>query len=126
VAVSFEGDRLERGLLCPFHLLKKEIDKLCGCWDERVLIPSGSEWVETQIKGNQCEVHLKTPMVSKFYSFPDEDVVLLTCDNLSCENLARLFSDQLALRLRDLNLVELRFEVSVAESAGQQVTYIRD
>ena len=125
VRVTLRGKRLKDGLLFPFHLVKPLIDQLCEAWDERVLLPAHSAWVRLSVSGAQRDVRVDTPLVSKRYSFPEEDVVLLNCDNTSLEQLARLFANALSARLGDLNAAIEGVEVSISESRGQSVTYTR-
>ena len=122
VTVACHGTALEGGLLFPFHHVKPVVAELCDAWDERVLLPTEADWVTLAQRGGQCEVRLATPLCSKFYSLPAEDVCLLPCNNISSENLALLFADELAARLagKVSNLTEI--EVAIGESAGQHVT----
>ncbi len=121
VTVTLFGEGLKRGLLFPFHEVKPEIDSICQVWDEQVLLPTDSDWVQIHASGAQYEVKVDTPRHHKFYSLPKEDVVLLACDNVSCENLAALFADQLVSRLSGRALPLTALEISVSESAGQTV-----
>ena len=122
VNVVFEGSQLDRGLLFPFHQVKPVIKHLCDTWDEYVLIPNASDWVDVDEHESQVEVRLKTPKVRKLYSFPVEDVRILPCDNVSCENLTRLFLDRLIVNLDQEDIRIDGIEVSISESAGQTVT----
>ena len=123
VEVSLEGERLAGGLLVPFHDVKEIVTALAAEWDERVLLPAAAPDVSIEVGEEQVEVRLVTPRCRKFYSFPREDVVLLECDNVSSENLARLFLDRLAERLADTTAGLTGLEVSISETAGQKVTY---
>lgn len=122
VRVAFSGESLELGLMAPFSVLKKEIDLLCKQWDEYVFLPSASPWGTVSTKGNQIEFALKTPLLDKHYSFPKEDVVLLDCDNISCENLVVIFASRLAARIPQVAPHVTAVEVTIAESNGQEVT----
>ena len=121
VEVALEGPALSTGLLFPFHEVKPVINELCKAWDEYVLLPTRAPWLALREEGEQIEALLETPEVSKRYSFPKEDVVLLDCDNISSENLAGLFLEALLARLRDRDLGITSVEVSVSESTGQRV-----
>ena len=73
--------------------------------------------------GEQVEVRLRTPQVTKFYSFPKEDVVLLPCNNTSSENLASLFLESLLRRVEEEGSIKVqRITVTIIESAGQKVS----
>ncbi len=74
-------------------------------------------------KRGQVEVQLKTPRHAKFYSFPAEDVALLNCDNISSENLARLFAQGLQPKLETVLDWRPEFAVTIGESSGQEATW---
>lgn len=121
-AVTLICDHLHRGLAFPFHQAKQQIQAACDDWDEYVLLPADHPWLDIGIAEDQVDVHLDTPALSKTYSFPYEDVQVLHCDNISCENLARIFGRRLADRFRAAGLPIQSLEVTLAESAGQSVT----
>ncbi|CAM2069022.1 6-carboxy-5,6,7,8-tetrahydropterin synthase [Sulfidibacter corallicola] len=125
VTVTFEGTAAELGLMFSFHDAKALVKELCDAWDERVLIPSVSPWIEVTERDAQLEVVVTTPKHRKFYSFPREDVVLLACDNASCEHLTRLFADAVAAQLHRLGNAVTGFEVAISESAGQTIALSR-
>ena len=125
VSVSMTGPRLKRGLLFPFHLVKTAINRLCEAWDERVLLPGASEWVTIKPSGSQYEVIVQTSCLRKFYSFPREDVVVLDCNNISCENLTALFAEQMAEQLADPSLAWVNMDITIAESHGQSAMVTR-
>lgn len=121
VEVTLEGTKLENGLLFPFHEVKPVIGELCNAWDERVLLPTKAAWVTLKEEGPGVSLALRTPQVKKDYLFPIDDVAYLDCDNISSENLAVLLLEALAERLKTV-VPDLRaLEVSVSESAGQEV-----
>ena len=123
VSVRLKGSVLQKGLLFPFHKVKPLIVEQCVAWDERVLLPDQSPFVQLKITKGQCDVALKTAMAQKHYSFPEEDIRLLKCDNISCENLARLFTENLAKGVAGLKLPLEELEVTIGEGAGQTVSY---
>ncbi len=121
VGVDFYGEQLSNGLLFPFSIAKKHIQCLCDAWDERVLIPSDSVFVQVLTEDGQTLVHLKTSKVNKRYAFPSEDVLVLPITNTSSEELARHFSRLLKEKIAgDLSNVT-RFDVHISESPGQSV-----
>ena len=64
------------------------------------------------------------PQRRKHYSLPAEDVVLLDCDNITCENLAQLAHARLlALTDKDTLAALTDLVVTVSESDGQSVGY---
>lgn len=122
VSVSFKGRDPKMGMLFPFHHIKPELKKLCDQWDERILIPLRSEWVEVLESGSQCEVTVSTPQTHRFYSFPKDEVIGLSCDNVTSENLAILFAQKLADVTRSCAPGVLSLSVAVSESSGQEVS----
>lgn len=122
VSVTVAGDALEKGLLFPFHEAKAVIKVLCDAWDEYVLLPTASDWVTVEERGDQYEVRVHTPIHQKFYSFPKEDCRLLDCDNISCENLCRIFGAMIGEGFDHANLKVNRLTVTIAESSGQEVS----
>jgi len=122
VVVTLSGEALSSGLVFPFHEVKPVISALCKTWDEYVLLPTRASWLAVETRGDQIEARLETPRVSKRYSFPREDVILLDCDNISSENLARLFLEMLTAGLASKELGIAQIEVSISESRGQSVT----
>jgi 6-pyruvoyltetrahydropterin/6-carboxytetrahydropterin synthase len=121
VKVACSGEELRLGLLAPFHDLKREVVQLCQAWDEYVLLPAQCPWATYQRTGQQLELHLKTPLLEKHYSFPAEDVILLATDNISCERLAELFAQALASRLRLVAPSIRQLEIALSESPSQWV-----
>ena len=82
---------LSHGVLVPFDVVKLSLQQLCESWHERVLLPKRSPFVTVVETEDQVEATLSTDKIKrKFYSFPKEDVVLLDCDNVSCENMSLL------------------------------------
>ena len=121
VEVTLEGPSLEHGLLFPFHEVKPIIGELCNRWDERVLLPTQAEWITLTEAGEGVKLALRTPRVSKDYLFPIDDVAYLPCNNISSENLAALLLEDLGQRLKTVVPSMQSLQVSVSESAGQEV-----
>jgi len=121
VTVELEATVLADGMMAPFHTVKEAIELVCAGWDERVFLPTQSPYVALQKVEQQLEVRLTMGQaIGKFYSMPVEDVVLLECDNVTCENLARLFLLQLVERLDTSTL--LRITVAIDEGGSQSVS----
>lgn len=123
VEVSVYSVHLQRGLVFPFHDAKRHIQSLCDDWDEYVLLPAHHPWLAVGIADGQVDVHLATPAVEKTYSFPQEDVIVLDCDNISSEHLARLFCNRLAELFRNAGFPAGAIDVTISESIGQAVTF---
>ena len=126
VEAAFVGEVGVCGLVFPFHEAKAMLTALCNSWDERVLLPGKSPWLTITSGGTQIEARLTTPKIGKFYSFPAEDVVLLDCDNVSCENLTALLTDRLAAEVETRGWPLRSVELRLFESSGQSVLLRRD
>eukprot|EP00755_Sulcionema_specki_P015948 Sspe_Gene.60768::Locus_33544_Transcript_6_6_Confidence_0.500_Length_4303::g.60768::m.60768/K01737/queD, ptpS, PTS; 6-pyruvoyltetrahydropterin/6-carboxytetrahydropterin synthase len=114
---------LEGGISVPFHIVKDVIQQLCDRWHERVLIPQRNRYLEVVEEGEQWQLTLATPFAKKFYSLPKEDVVLLNCDNISCENLALLAGDLLAGTLpSDVCRITEKLTLTISEGPGSEVS----
>ena len=122
VRVAFEAETLQLGLIAPFAALKAEINRLCAGWDEYVLLPNACPWGTVTRADGQVTFRLETPKLCKTYSFPAEDVQILPCDNVSCENLVTLFAAKLAAVLPAAAPGVTAIEVTIGESSGQEVT----
>jgi 6-pyruvoyl-tetrahydropterin synthase len=153
VAVTLRGPTLQTGLLFPFHTVKATIVAICNAWDERILLPTvrrtqtrllartcamvtlTRRWLQTspavqvKVAGEQVEVAVAVGAAPgavrhKRYSLPTEDVVLLECDNITCENLARVAHTLLLARTDPVTLRALTaVTVTVSESDRQSVAY---
>lgn len=121
LAVTFMGDEVAQGILIPFDRVKPVIQAVCDALDERVLVPHKSSWVEITQSNTQTHVHVRTPKVAKDYSFPTDEVSLLPCTNVSCENLVQILLDELRSNLATLDLRVRELEIVLTESAGQSV-----
>eukprot|EP01059_Diplonema_ambulator_P017172 TRINITY_DN2915_c0_g1_i2.p2 TRINITY_DN2915_c0_g1~~TRINITY_DN2915_c0_g1_i2.p2 ORF type:complete len:183 (+),score=22.07 TRINITY_DN2915_c0_g1_i2:105-653(+) len=123
VVLHAKQQNLEDGLLVPFHVVKDSINKICDEWNERVLMPAKSRFLTIEESGTQYEIHLQTPTVTKRYSIPKEDVVLLDCDNISSENMAVVtlgaFLDRLPQSVRN---VTDKVTVTISEGPGSEAS----
>jgi len=64
------------------------------------------------------------PAGTRFYSFPADDVVLLPCQNVSCESLAQIaWSTLVTLWGPEVVAALDHVAVTITESAGQSVSY---
>lgn len=98
VTIDLKSNSLTNGMMIPFHLVKAEVDALCRKWDECVLIPTTAPAVTLSVSGKQQNVRVKTSIVDKEYSLPTEDCVLVDCDNITCENLSKMFAERCVKR----------------------------
>lgn len=127
VEVCLWAPSLDGGIVFPFQKVKRLIKSLCDGWDERVLLPTRASRVQLDrdpVDG--FSVTLSLDQGEKVYRFPEEDVILLPVDNVSCENLAMLFSQQLCQDIQRASLPIASLEVKLSESLGQSVTVTQE
>ena len=105
---------LKNGLLIDVVILKKELSKILEPLDEKILIPKNSKYLNLDYEGE----NLNLEFANKRYSFPLEDVIVLDVENVTMEELCKLFSDQLKEFLVDYN-----YTVTVQETKGQSASY---
>lgn len=106
------------GFAFDFNLVKPHIKSLCDELDEFILIPTRSPYLKVTEQGKQVEVKFHT----KTYSFPKEDARLLPITNISTEELAKYFGENLSERISGLKgWTEMK--VSVEETRGQSVSF---
>ncbi|QQR72048.1 MAG: 6-carboxytetrahydropterin synthase [Holophagales bacterium] len=118
VSIAVSGPSLdERGLLVDFDRLKRAVRDCCAALDDRILVPTGSDWLAIAIAGGEVEVRY----AGRRYVFPESEVVLLPCVNTSVELLARHLWGILSRDLAGLPLDSLA--VAVEETAGQRGRY---
>lgn len=122
----------ELGMGFEFNTLKPLIKQLTEAWDERVLLPTLSRLIEIKPTAVFDEPHVVVDFVKRSYRFPSEDVVLLETDNITSEELARLFAQELTKRWKtskagteDPSLAGrlLALRVTIEETRGQSATY---
>ena len=118
VDLDFRTLAEDTGLSAEFSHLKAKIDDICALLDERVLLPKDSPFLSIEENEDNYDVRFST----KFYSFPQEDCVLLDVVNISSECLAKWFYHKLSEEYLSIGLEEL--SVTIEESSGQAVTYL--
>jgi 6-pyruvoyltetrahydropterin/6-carboxytetrahydropterin synthase len=125
------------GMGFEFNELKPHIKSLADAWDERVLIPKRCPWLtskEEVIRGAaHWSLELKSESFNRSYRFPVEDVVFLETENVTSEELARLFSTSLSRSWQsalskagnsELSARVTSLSVTVEETRGQSATYV--
>ena len=122
VSFEFEVEDLisELGFSIEFNELKPLLKKVCKSLDEFILIPKDSKYLKIKEKENQIEVFFH----KKFYSFPKEDVCLLSVKNISCEELSfYLFRELEAVLPKTYKEKIIKMGVQVQETKGQKALY---
>eukprot|EP01064_Diplonema_japonicum_P008796 TRINITY_DN16233_c0_g1_i2.p1 TRINITY_DN16233_c0_g1~~TRINITY_DN16233_c0_g1_i2.p1 ORF type:complete len:182 (+),score=40.32 TRINITY_DN16233_c0_g1_i2:30-548(+) len=123
VVLHAKRENLDEGLLVPFQVVKDTIQCICEAWNERVLIPTKSRFLKIRETDTQYELALETPLLMKHYSLPKEDVVLLSCDNISSENMAVMTLEKFMDQLPDsIRAVTDKITITVSEGSGSEAS----
>lgn len=110
----------ELGFAISMETVKQQSYALSQQLDEYVLIPENNPYLQQEINGSQVNVKWK----DKSYSFPKQDVKILPVSNITCENLALWFWQNLSTNLPQYLNSQLKYlEVSVKETYGQEASY---
>jgi 6-pyruvoyltetrahydropterin/6-carboxytetrahydropterin synthase len=84
------------GMAFEFNTLKPLVKSLTELWDERVLIPLKSSELVLRDEMVGQEPHLVVEFQRRSYRFPKSDLAMLPTANITSEELARLFTLNLA------------------------------
>ena len=83
------------GMAFEFNTLKPFVKALTEIWDERVLIPTKSLHLILRDEMVGEEPHLTIGFQRRSYRFPKSEIALLETENITSEELARLFAMKL-------------------------------
>lgn len=120
------------GMAFEFNSLKRHIKKTADAWDEFVLIPRLNPYLKVSSENIAKTPHTVVSFEDRSYRFPDSDVIQLNVSNITSEELAKLFLENLmnswlsSLEVADRSNLLNRLawmEVSVEETAGQKAAY---
>lgn len=123
VDLTFAQGPNDLGLLTDFNVFKKYIKAKLDEWDERVLLPHlQSEMKFESAQYNSLKI-LKMTFRDRFYTFPENEVVLLPITNTSVEQLSKLLAQDFVLRFQSQGVSSIK--VRVEETLGQSAeTYV--
>ena len=123
VQIHFDFKSFAFAAMVPFADLKSPVSALCKEWDEKVLLATQCPFMEVKSeKGTEVEFLL----CKKRYVLPKEDVLFLTIENITAEELAQEFTRQLLGRISPLAVERiLGISVTIEESTGQGATVSR-
>lgn len=121
VEVGVPADGAEKalataGFLVDFNILKKYIKARLDVWDEHVLLPGQHPEMKIQTKGERLEVNFR----DRFYVFPKNEVIVLSINNTSVEQLSRLLAEDFLSEFKSLGIAFV--SVYVEETPGQGAT----
>lgn len=100
-----------------FSEVKEKIDLLCKEFDEKILLPESSPFLQLKHTDTNIEVRFQ----KKFYSFPKEDCCILSVSNITSEALAKYLCEKL---ISFISFSYQSIEIAVEESTGQTVSFI--
>lgn len=116
ISVPEEVDMTQTGYFVDFSEFKKEIKAQLDLWDEHVLFPAKHPDMKIEKKAANYEIHFR----DRFYSMPQNEVVLLPVTNTSVEQLSRILAETLFEKFKKFNVKKL--EVQVEETSGQSAS----
>ena len=136
--ITVECDLADIGPLSmgfEFNTLKHIIKSLTELWDERVLLPKRSSFLRLSEETVRTMPHWVIEFGSRSYRIPKDDIVLLDTENVTSEELARLFTRDLAHEWKiklgpseapKLSQIVRQLRVTVEETRGQSATFFVD
>lgn len=108
---------IDENRFLPFSAIKELASVLAGKWHEKVLLAAQNRHFHLrEAAAEVCDFTL----CNKHYVLPSEDVVLLPVENVTCENLAKLFAAALKKQLGE---AVLQLMVRIEEYPGQGASY---
>lgn len=121
VGVTVEGELGRDGYVIDFGLVKRAAKRICDEFDERMLIPTGSDAISVVELDGAVEITCED---GARFLLPRTDVVLVPIAHSSVEELSRHVCERLAEQLRACASGGLRaVGVSVGEAPGQAASY---
>ncbi|MBL8259200.1 MAG: 6-carboxytetrahydropterin synthase [Candidatus Competibacteraceae bacterium] len=111
--------------MLSYQSFKRALHSVCKAWDEKVLVAGTNPWLEF-LSGGEDECAFR--LCGKRYVLPAEEVAVLEVDNITAENLARVFFDRFWEKLTRDQSIPWRERIAAAslrieESRGQGATY---
>lgn len=91
VHVTIEAQILENGMCFDYGLYKRRIEELCRAWNEYVILPTRSPYLQIE----EAEDYLYAHFNQERIPFLRQDVLLLPIENATVEEFSRLFLEKL-------------------------------
>ena len=110
------------GMAFDFNAVKPMIRAIASELDERVLIPSQSQYLVVKKKGDR----IHATHAGRAYDLPQSDVRLLEVVNITSEELARYFAQKLQEKISEHKETAARITsltVGIEETRGQSVFF---
>ncbi len=120
ISVPREADLTTTGYFVDFAVLKRLIKERLDQWDEHVLIPSLHKDMRIQTREENYDIHFR----NRFYSLPQNEVILLPVTNTSVEQLSRVLADDFLKMFQKYKIqkVRVRVEETMGQSASTQLS----
>lgn len=125
--VELEVELAEPALarMLSYEAFKQALRAVCNAWDEKVLVAGDNPWLEP-LSGTKSEYAFR--LCGKRYVLPADEVAVLSVDNITAENLARVFFDRFWRELTRDHAIPWRERIvavslRIDESRGQGATY---
>ena len=99
VEIELFGEVASDGMIFNFLSLDESLKGILSQWDHYTLIPSKNKDLEITEGENNYEIQYG----SRFYSIPQTEVKLLTCNNVTAEYLAKSIAIRVKEYLQSLN-----------------------
>jgi 6-pyruvoyltetrahydropterin/6-carboxytetrahydropterin synthase len=116
IGVPDSVDLNKTGYFVDFSEFKKEIKAQLDLWDEHVLLPSEHQDMQIEKKNANYEIHFR----DRFYSFPQNEVVLLPVTNTSVEQLSKILAEVFFQKFKKFKVQKIT--VRVEETPGQSAS----
>ncbi len=116
ISVPEDFDLAETGYFIDFSDFKKEIKAQLDLWDEHVLLPAKHPDMKIEKRDANFDIKFR----HRFYSLPQNEVVLLPVTNTSVEQLSRILAETFFEKFKKFKVKKL--VVSVEETQGQSAS----
>ncbi|MET0406146.1 MAG: 6-carboxytetrahydropterin synthase [Cystobacter sp.] len=90
VSVSLTGEVIENGMFADYGVLKKKIIEQCRSWNETFFLPANSRHLKLE---RDAQGHWLARFNGEELRFLARDVTVLPVDNVTLEELARVFGE---------------------------------
>lgn len=119
VSVQFQDASYKK--MMPFVDIKNGMRKIAKLWDEKVLLATENPHFKMIKKSKES---IEFTLCKKKYLLPNEEVVLLKVDNVTCETLAESYYHFLEMELDLFSDKNIRsVSVYIEESPGQGAAF---
>ncbi len=118
----FESEIKGNGLCFDYDKIKRSLQALCDSLDERFLVPAHSPYLKVESKPCITKLQFNT----ETFQLPTQDVLVMPLRNITVEELANWFADQLQSDVSFASLGVNTMQIKVASGSGQWGVVTRD